>query len=151
MDNDNPVTKALLGYSQRQIKTKRQTKNRKPEARVVIDILQWCKLKEWQVQRIESKNTYNPKAGRWVSSPTAPGTPDIIGTLPTGVFVAIEVKAPGRLTTLRDNQREFLLQKINSNAFALVTDSVARLEKIYNHWKTLSGVEARDYLRTELL
>lgn len=151
MDDGNSVLRALLGYSKSQIKKKRATKNQKPEAAVVAQIQQWCYAQGWQVQRIESKNTFNPKAGRWISSPTTPGTPDIIGTLPSGVFVAIEVKAPGKLKTLRDNQREFILQKISSNAFCIVTDSVARLEKIYNHWRTLSSLtEKREFLLTQM-
>lgn len=121
-------------------KNQRFTKNRKPEKDVERFCLAWMREQGWDVQIIESKATFNPRAGRYLrNTSVTTGTCDCIGTLPNGVFVAVEFKAPGRLNTFAHDrnfaQRDYLLAKIHSGAFAAVVDSVARLEKIFGEYQ----------------
>ena len=51
-----------------------------------------------------------------------PGQPDIIGMLPTGQFLAIEVKRPGQRPT--PLQQEFIRTVNRNNGLAFVSDSV---------------------------
>lgn len=55
----------------------------------------------------------------------SPGTPDIMGIQKgTGVFVAIEVKLPGKEKTLTPAQESFLEMVKNNNGIAFMTTSV---------------------------
>lgn len=121
----------------KQIKFTRR--NGKPEKEVERFCLQWMRERNWDVQILESKAVYNANAGRYLRTMSvSAGTCDCIGTLPNGLFVAIEFKAPGRLATFASDrnhlQRDYIINKIKSGCFACVTDSAARLEKIYNAW-----------------
>lgn len=136
-------------------KKRRFTKNRKPEKEVAKFALEWMREKNWDVQIVEAKAAYKPSAGRYIrNSSVSAGTCDCIGTLPNGVFVAIEFKAPGRLSTFASDknheQRDYLLAKIHSGAFACVVDSVARLENIYNEYVMALEV-SRDKAKNFLL
>lgn len=124
----------------KQQQSKRKTKNRKPEKDVERYCLEWMRARDWDVQIVEAKATYNPRAGRYLrNTSVSAGTCDCIGTLPDGKFVAIEFKAPGRLSTFAHDrnveQRDYILKKIHSGAFACVVDSASRLEKIYAAWE----------------
>ena len=117
-------------------KKQRLTKNKKPEKEVERYCMAWMSDQGWDVQVLEAKATYNPRAGRYLRNQSvAVGTVDCVGTLTNGIFVAIEFKSPGRLSTFAHDrnfaQRDYLLNKIHSGAFACVTDSVARLEKVF--------------------
>lgn len=113
-----------------------QRKNTKPEKEVEKACLEWMRKAGWQVEIFEAKATYNPHAGIWMQQGMKDGTADCLGSNEQGIAVAVEFKAPGcRVASrLRDKQREFLVKKINGNNFAVVTDSVAYLEKTYNRW-----------------
>ncbi len=86
------------------------------------------------MQILEAKATFDPKIGRWRQQAMKQGTLDCIGSTNEGIGAYIEFKAPGALSTLRPAQRDFILEKINANAFSCVTDSPQRLELIYNRW-----------------
>lgn len=129
-------------------KQKRFKKNGKPEKAVEREVLIWARDRGWDVQVLESKAAYNPRAGCFVrSSAVSVGTCDIIGNTDGGVFLAIELKAPGRLSTFASDrncaQRDYLIAKIHNNAFACVTDSVERLEKIYTTWSNLEYADQK--------
>lgn len=135
-------------------KNTRGTKNKKPEKDVERFCLEWMRSQGWDVQIMESKATYNPKAGMYLrNTSVSTGTCDCIGTMPDGKFVAIEFKAPGRLSTFASDrnhmQRDYIISKIRSGAFAAVVDSVARLEKIHAAWQDallISIEKAKDLL-----
>jgi hypothetical protein len=68
--------------------------------------------------------------------------------------VFIELKAKGRRSALRENQREFLIEKINTGCFAVVVDSLELLE---NQWERFCLLKkrrqyqmAKDFLFTAL-
>jgi hypothetical protein len=130
--------------------TKRKTRNKSPERDLSKLIMSWLKVNEFDCTIVESKAVYNQKAKRYLKSQAVPGFPDIVGNDSRGTAVYIELKAPGRLSTIKDRQREFLLRKIKSNCFAVCVDGVGRLEKTYEHWKSLMEEPRRDFL-TQIL
>jgi hypothetical protein len=140
------VEQALLRHHEKLAKTKiRKSRNGRPEKDVERDVLAWMRDRGWDAQVIEAKATYNPRAGRYLrNSSVAAGTCDIIGTDPNGTFVAVELKAPGRLSTFaadrNEAQRDYLIAKIRSGAFAAVTDCTSRLEQIYEEYLTARAI-----------
>jgi hypothetical protein len=62
------------------------------------------------------------------------GYADVSGNTYDGLSIYIELKAPGKRSTLRDNQRDFLVKKIKSGCFAGVVDSVSCLETLWNNY-----------------
>lgn len=128
-------------------------KNDKPEKQVQTDCLNWMRKNGWSVNIFEAKSTYDPSRGRYISQSMKAGTLDCGGSVPLGIACVIEFKAPGKLSSLRDNQRKTLIEKINSNNFAVVVDSVGRLEKLYIEWvarREISLEAARAYLMSML-
>lgn len=132
------IQKAMEKFEdkQRKIDSGPRRKNDDPENLVVKDCLAWMRANNWNVNVYEAKATFSPTAGRWINQSMQPGISDIGGSEATGIGAWIECKAPGcRIASrLRDNQREFLVNKIHANNFAIVTDSVVYLEKTYQRW-----------------
>lgn len=127
--------------------------NEKPEKDVEKACMKWMREQGFSVQVIESKATYSPKAGTWLQQGAKQGTADCIGNTGDGTAVCIEFKAPKKLSTLKYNQRQFLVDKINTGVFAIVTDSVERLQIIYARWLELriqSVWGAKSYLLSML-
>ncbi len=79
-----------------------------------------------------------------------------MGNTDGGISVAVEFKAPGALSSFNSEkrylQRKFIVDRINSNCFACVVDSVARLEFIWTRWMMLkeNPDEARQFLIASL-
>lgn len=126
-------------------------RNKKPEKEVEKACMKWLKDQGFSVQVYESKATQ--VNGRWVNQAMKAGNSDCMGSTPSGLFAAIEFKAPGKLKTYNrpknQRQRDFINEKINSGAFACVTDSVERLSTIYSQWEILLDTnkdEAKNYL-----
>lgn len=153
------VRRALENYAsrdwreiQKQSGLIQKRKNSKPEKEVEKEVLPWLRQLGAQVEVYESKATYNPAAGRYISQSMKAGTCDIMGTLPDGTAIAIELKAKGKLSTFNkaknERQRTFIKNRINSNAFACVVDSLERLIYIYTEWSKLknSGKDAKEFL-----
>lgn len=151
---------ALNKYYERQLPNSSpqapRRKNEKPEKDVEKDCVKWMRDNGWSVNIFEAKATYSPEAGRYIQQGMKAGTCDCIGNTDLGVAVAIEFKALGKLSTFNreDNfrQRNFIVTKINSNAFACVVDSVDRLSSIYLRWMELKSDAgaARNYLLSML-
>lgn len=137
-------------YADHQNRLKRSTpirkKNTKPEKEVERHVLEWLRVNNFDVNIVESKAVFNPKIGRYLSSMSTPGMSDVIGNDRNGKAVYIELKAKGKINTLRENQFEFLKRKILTNCFAVVIDDVEKLSKYYNHWISLSIQAGREYL-----
>lgn len=112
-------------------------KTLKPEKIVEIWCMDWCARKGWRVCVIESKATFSKKVGRYLRSRAAPvGHSDLVGCTDTGHGVFIELKAPGKLNTLSEEQEKFLLERRACGAFTAVVDSPELLDKLWEEFKT---------------
>jgi hypothetical protein len=126
-------------------------KNQKPEfSLTVVPLIEWFETAGWSMDVIESKAVYNVQAGRYLEGQTIAGMPDMVGCTSSGIGAFVEAKAPGKLSTLRPAQRQYLTDKIKLGAFAAVTDSVQRLERIYLGWQTTSDQNRIKYLLDQL-
>lgn len=125
---------ALMRYYQKQIKNNSQKKrNGTPEKLVEKDVVFWCKKSGWFVNVVESKAVFSAKSGIYHHGQTVQGTPDLLGCTNQGLFVAIELKAKGRLSTLRESQRKYICEVISRGGFSCVVDSADKLNEI---WKS---------------
>jgi len=130
---------------------KRSTKNASPERDLVKnELIPWFKKNGFSMSVIESKATFSQSSQKYTGSPANPGTPDLIGCDSKGMGCFVEAKAKGRLSTVRELQRIFLLEKINRGAFAIVTDSVARTESLYKGFLERDPVNRKIYLTENL-
>ena len=58
---------------------------------------------EWEVQIYESKAIYNARSGTYTANPgLKTGNADCQGIMPSGVSVAVEFKAPGKLNSFQN-------------------------------------------------
>ncbi len=105
--------------------------NNSPERDLQKEAIKWLNSSGFSVNSIESKAQFSEATGRYTAQTNIDGLPDIIGNDTAGRAIYIEMKAPGRKNTLRDNQRKFLIQKINTNCFAIVADSIEYIKKTY--------------------
>ena len=113
-------------------------KNKSPERLVQDAIIKHLKNLGFFVFEIESKAIKTPKKGGgffFRSAGAKKGTPDILGVSPSGQFVAIEVKAKGKRSTLRDEQRVFLNRVIDNNGFAMVCDSIEYFTEVFSGYQ----------------
>ena len=127
----------------------RTRKNNSPEKDVETECLLWLRSSGFSMTVIESKSVYSAKANRYLTGMVASGFPDLIGCDKHGFLVAIELKAKGELSTLRFKQRIFLMDKINSNCFAVCVDRVTSLQVYYVEWIKLRRENeklSREYL-----
>lgn len=146
------IEKAMEKYEKKQNPKKRKTKNKKPEAEVQEKVCKWLKENNFSFNVVEAKSTFSAKAGRYISQSVAPGVCDIIGVNPNGTGCFIELKAPGKLKTLRPSQFLYLEEKISMNCFAVVVDSVVLLERLYHLWLNAETASSRrDILNQYLL
>ena len=133
MDLKSRVQKSVEKFLEKQDKPlSPRRKNGKPEKEIEKEVLAWCRNRGWDVNVIEAKSTYSESAGRYIAQSVAPGFSDIAGNTQVGLAVYIELKAPGKLSTIRQQQREFLLRKIGQGCFAVCVDSVSRIETLWN-------------------
>jgi len=156
------IRKAVENFHEKQLPqkkpAKRKKKNKQPEKEVVKACLKWAVKMGWELQVYEAKATYNRHSGRYTSQTMNPGTPDIQGVNNEGIFIAIECKAPGRLSTFNREknyrQQEYIKRTIRMNGFACVVDSAELLDKIFKKWtiikKTQNSQEAQEYLNSML-
>lgn len=119
-------------------------KNKSPELDLEREAIRYFNSMGWDLDSIESKNQYDPRSGKYLASPNESGIVDCVGNDNYGNAVYIEWKAPGKISTLREKQRMFLIRKINTNCFAVVADSIKFVEEHYNAW--LSHSRPRDFL-----
>lgn len=141
------IKEAVYAYSRKQNAPKR--KNSRPEETVVTDLMLFYKRNKFFIKNYESKaKNIN---GVWRTSGLSDGTPDLMGVCPNGYFHANEVKAPGKRSSLRPNQREFLMRVILNNGFAICSDSVEHTKKLYDKWiKEKELKKKRDLLIQDL-
>lgn len=128
--------------------------NEKPEKEVEKKCMPLMRSWGWTVEVYESKATYDPRRGRYISQSMKQGTLDCMGVTNTGNAVAVEFKAPGCLRNIlldkKKNQYDFLISRIKQYAFACVVDSPELLREHRNRWEFLRKTEnldaSRDYL-----
>jgi hypothetical protein len=158
-DHKKRVMDALLKYHAKDLKEieslcGRGKKNKKPEKLVEAECLLWMRSQGWKIEVYESKATFDPRRGIYRNQGVMAGTCDIMGVLPSGIAIAIELKAPGKLSTFNKmgNQRQvdFITDRINTNCFACVVDGVDYLRTIYLRWEKFRSeddfIGARNYL-----
>lgn len=150
--NNSRTKQSIIKYLQRQDKKTLapKRKNKKPEKQVEKDVLNWCRSKGWSVSVVESKAVFSKSAGRFLSGQAKAGFADVVGVHPSGLFVAIELKAPGRLNTLREAQYKYLSDIISKNGFAVVVDSSELLNKYNDEFSKLDGEKRKEYLMSIL-
>lgn len=129
----------------------RKKRNKSPEKSVQYQVKDWMDIKGWSMHVVESKATFNPTVGRYLTSNAVPGMSDLIGNTPQGIAAFVELKAPGKRSTIRPAQRKFIEEKIKTNAFAVIIDSVALLEEIYFYWSQLHSFAERQLYLTRCL
>lgn len=139
---------ALDRYYQRVAKqdaknSRPRRKNQKPEEILKAQVLIWLRQHGFSVHAVESKAVFSQKLGRYMNSQAVPGFADIAGACPNGIGCFIELKAPGRRSTLRPAQRKFLLEKVNLGCFAVVIDSAEDLAKTWTDFSKLTGIETK--------
>lgn len=144
------IQTAIDNFSKKSLKKSRSKKNSKPEKEFVKKLLQHLRNRGFSVNVVESKAVYNPKIGRYLSSQAIPGHSDISGCDPDGIAVFIECKAKGRRSTLKLNQYQFLMDKIEKNAFAVCVDSIEFFDEVYEEFKTLPKNLKKDLLKMNL-
>lgn len=127
------VKKAINKFSSNQIPKKKRSKpNSKPEKQITEPaIMGWCASQGWDVSVVESKAVYSKATGRYTNQQAESGMSDLVGNTNSGLAVFIELKAPGRRNSIRDGQHDFLMRKIQSGCFAVCTDSVDHISKIW--------------------
>jgi hypothetical protein len=150
MDHKKRIQNAVEKWSQRQLPMATyKKKNKKPEADFMLELKKYLnETLNYSVDIVESKGVFNEEAGRYMHGKTRPGFPDICGNTQDGQAVWIEVKAPGKRSTLRPDQREFLIEKIASNSLALVVDSIEYLNAALDGYRKANAKQA--YLLKQL-
>jgi hypothetical protein len=149
---------ALEKYSRRHagVRKKRAKKEKRetPEKKVEREVLIWAEARGFDISVVESKAVYSAAAGRYLRGQAAPGFSDLAGVTPLGIGCFVELKAKGRVNTIRPSQIDFLLRKIRKGAFAACVDSASTLSNIYDQWLSyiVSGKieEAKKFLITSL-
>lgn len=120
--------------------------NKKPEKKTESDVLHWARDNGFYLHVVEA-SSYDPLLGRKGMAKAQAGLSDVIGNTPTGLSCWIELKAKDRRSTLSELQRRFLEQKIEQNCFAVVVDTVDRLNQYWRGFCTLkTPTEKQKYL-----
>lgn len=107
-----------------------------PEKLVEKEVLEACKQMGLDVDVYDSKATFSQARGGYHKNKSlVEGHPDLAGNDSQGVAVYVELKAKGRLRTLRPAQIAFLDRKIAQGCFAVAVDSSDLLFDLYLRWK----------------
>lgn len=109
----------------------------KPELQVQIQVQTYLNNMGFDCDLYESKASLTTR-GYAKNKSLVEGHSDIAGCDENGHAIYIELKAKGKLSTLRPKQKLFLTRKINSNAFAVCVDSVEMLNDLYLKWLQIS-------------
>lgn len=90
---------------------------------------------------IDSKARFSEKIGRYKRSEIPVGHPDIIGVDKNGRFIAVECKAPGKLSNTTQFQESFLKRIRDNGGFAIVADSPEAVRAQYQEWVLLETAQ----------
>jgi hypothetical protein len=147
MSAKDALNKYYLNQMPRPSKPRRR--NKKPEAELEKHIKALFIELNFSMNKVEAKAVYNPRAGTYLRGQTDAGVSDWVGCTPDGFGCFVEVKAPGRRSTLKPHQRIFLEAKINCGAFAVCVDSTELLSSTWFAWqhrRAMDPMLARNYL-----
>jgi len=137
------IESAIAKWSSKDFaKPPRKKSNDKPEAKFVLELRKYLNGLGWDVTIVEAKANYSESAGRYMNGAVASGYPDLSGNMPDGLAVYIEAKAPGKRSTIRPAQHEFLTRKIASNCFAICCDSIEYFERVFSEWQKVQNKKA---------
>lgn len=107
----------------------------KPEKRIESLIRGWCLQNRIWVEIFDSKAVFSKASGHYKRNQgLRVGCPDMLGLNSQGLFVAIELKAPGKETLCSLEQWQFLERVIQQNGFGAVCSSVESLDCLYQEW-----------------
>ncbi len=141
------VEAAMLKHHKKQLPKQQSGPRDNPEQRMVHELLKHMRKLGFTVDIVDS-STFDRQAGYHTQSVTRPGFSDIVGNSVDGVCIYIEAKAPGKRNTLRPAQREFLLEKINTNTFAVVCDSIQSFDVQWSSF--MISVDRKRYLLDQM-
>lgn len=149
----NSIKKSIERYSKKHIpKPPRKTKSKRPEKEVEKKIMALLRRYDFDCFVVDSK-AHMGSNGAYYAQSAKSGVSDIVGVAPNGLGVFIELKAPGRLKTVKDHQLIFLDGKIKRGAFGAVIDSeelFLRLWETFMGYRKNSKAEGYQYLISEL-
>lgn len=91
--------------------------------RNVLAYLGFRKILAW---RNQTQGTWDAAKGVYRSKQTLKGVPDVLGILPDGRFMGIEIKRPGQ--HLRPEQAYFQQEALKARGFCVCVHSVAEIE-----------------------
>ncbi len=91
--------------------------------RAVLEYLAWRKIFAW---RNQTTGIYDPRRGVFRAGQTLRGVPDVLGILPDGRFLGVEVKRPGK--HLEPHQQEFQTRATALKAVCVCVHSAAELD-----------------------
>lgn len=141
------VRAAMERHHQKLLPKPARAPSTNPERAFAHQLLKHMRANGFSMDIVDS-STFNKQAGYHTQSVHTVGFSDLVGCCLEGRAIYIEVKAPGKRNTLRPAQRVFLTAKINSNAFAIVCDS---LQSFDVQWASfLLSVDRKRYLLDQL-
>lgn len=150
-DYKSRIIKAINKYETKNLLSNNtpKRKNNAPEKEVEREVLAMLRRMGCFVNVYDSALQPDSYTGP-VRVAARSGTPDLIGCTNNGMFLAVELKAPGCRSKLREHQRQFLINTINNNGFGCVTDNHSHLHKLYSEWLLLNQDQRRELLLNDL-
>lgn len=125
---------------------------KRPESRIEFLVIAVARQLGLWIHKTDSQK-HMTKFGSMSRRGNCPsGWPDLTGPGYLGQFCGIEVKATGKLNTLRPSQKTMLLTLIQKDCFACVVDRPQSLVAIYTDYRAIQGSAARqEYLMNLVL
>lgn len=132
-DYKKRIQASIEKFHKRELNQPTGRRNQKPEAKIENEIYKHLNEIGWSIDFYESSSFgISPE---YQDYKVKPGHSDLAGNLPNGIACYVEVKAKGKRSTLSDNQRQFLIEKINTNCFAIVADSLEYVLNTFQTWQ----------------
>lgn len=96
----------------------------------ILEYLEWRRILVWRTNAGSAFRSYTNKSGiskMYKQTFAPPGTSDIIGITNTGLFLAIEVKVPGKEPT--EIQTQFINEINEKGGIAFVAHSIEEVQE----------------------
>lgn len=113
-------------------------RNKRPEKALEKSIVAFLEVHRWVVTPLNAGKMFK---GKYKVELAPTGTSDLICCSPTGRYVAIEVKAPGKLSGATDAQKAFLFRVNENHGLGMVVDSMGPIEALVLRFRQ----ESKDY------
>ena len=107
-------------------------RNSEKESDIQKAILQYLELKKIFAWSNKTQGTFDSKGNFFRKSNMLKGVSDILGILPNGKFLAIEVKKKGNYPSLE--QKEFLAKIIDNNGIGFIAYNIDDVVKNLKMW-----------------